>query len=129
MVTTLSGSGRPANLAAWCQRCHMLHDRPEHARRRWLTVFRRKACVAGMRTQAERQSGAHRQAGFTIGSVSCCYAPTMATGAGEMFVLSQMCFVLGATLADAAPNQPMRQAAFKGLGNCLIIGIYGFNHP
>ena len=33
----------PANLAAWCQRCHMLHDRPEHARRRWLTVFRRKA--------------------------------------------------------------------------------------
>lgn len=33
----------PANLAAWCQRCHMLHDRPEHLRRRWLTVFRRKA--------------------------------------------------------------------------------------
>lgn len=33
----------PANLAAWCQRCHMIHDRPEHARRRWLTVFRRKA--------------------------------------------------------------------------------------
>nr|WP_137830248.1 hypothetical protein [Methylobacterium sp. L1A1] len=32
-----------ANLAAWCQRCHMIHDRPEHARRRWLTVFRRKA--------------------------------------------------------------------------------------
>jgi hypothetical protein len=32
-----------ANLAAWCQRCHMLHDRPEHQRRRWLTVFRRKA--------------------------------------------------------------------------------------
>ncbi|MFG5120482.1 hypothetical protein [Methylorubrum sp. POS3] len=33
----------PANLAAWCQRCHMLHDRPEHVRRRWLTMFRRKA--------------------------------------------------------------------------------------
>ena len=31
------------NLAAWCQRCHMLHDAPEHRRRRWLTVFRRKA--------------------------------------------------------------------------------------
>ena len=31
------------NLAAWCQRCHMLHDAPEHQRRRWLTVFRRKA--------------------------------------------------------------------------------------
>ncbi len=33
----------PANLAAFCQRCHMIHDRPEHRRRRWLTLFRRKA--------------------------------------------------------------------------------------
>ena len=33
----------PANLSAWCQRCHMLHDRPEHRRRRWVTLFRRKA--------------------------------------------------------------------------------------
>jgi hypothetical protein len=32
-----------ANLAAWCQRCHMLHDAPEHRRRRWRTLFRRKA--------------------------------------------------------------------------------------
>ncbi|KAB1068179.1 hypothetical protein [Methylobacterium planeticum] len=32
-----------ANLAALCQRCHMLHDRPEHKRRRWATLFRRKA--------------------------------------------------------------------------------------
>jgi hypothetical protein len=32
-----------ANLAALCQRCHMLHDRPEHRRRRWLTLFSRKA--------------------------------------------------------------------------------------
>ena len=31
------------NLAAWCQRCHMVHDRPEHRRRRWVTLFRRKA--------------------------------------------------------------------------------------
>lgn len=31
------------NLAAWCQRCHMLHDAPEHRRRRWLTLFRRWA--------------------------------------------------------------------------------------
>jgi hypothetical protein len=31
------------NLAAFCQRCHLLHDRPEHQRRRWLTLFRRKA--------------------------------------------------------------------------------------
>jgi hypothetical protein len=32
-----------ANLAAFCQRCHMNHDRPEHKRRRWRTLFRRKA--------------------------------------------------------------------------------------
>ena len=25
-----------ANLAAFCQRCHMIHDGPEHRRRRWL---------------------------------------------------------------------------------------------
>ncbi|TXN43874.1 hypothetical protein [Methylobacterium sp. WL7] len=31
------------NLAAFCQRCHMIHDRPEHRRRRWATLFRRKA--------------------------------------------------------------------------------------
>ena len=37
-----------ANLAAFCQRCHLKHDRPEHdrpehRRRRWRTLFRRKA--------------------------------------------------------------------------------------
>ena len=32
-----------ANLAAFCQRCHMIHDRPEHRRRRWRTLYRRKA--------------------------------------------------------------------------------------
>ena len=31
------------NFAAFCQRCHMIHDRPEHRRRRWATLFRRKA--------------------------------------------------------------------------------------
>lgn len=31
------------HLAAFCQRCHMIHDRPEHKRRRWRTLFRRKA--------------------------------------------------------------------------------------
>jgi hypothetical protein len=29
--------------AAFCQRCHMIHDRPEHQRRRWRALFRRKA--------------------------------------------------------------------------------------
>ena len=32
-----------ANLAALCQRCHMLHDRPEHQRRRYITLRARKA--------------------------------------------------------------------------------------
>ncbi len=36
-------NNRPRNLAALCQRCHMLYDREEHRRRRWLTLFRRKA--------------------------------------------------------------------------------------
>ena len=36
-----------ANLAAFCQRCHMrchmIHDQPELLRRRWVTLFRRRA--------------------------------------------------------------------------------------
>ncbi len=34
---------KPRNLMALCQRCHLLHDKEEHRRRRWLTLFRRKA--------------------------------------------------------------------------------------
>lgn len=30
---------RAVHLAAFCQRCHMLHDKAEHRRRRWLTLF------------------------------------------------------------------------------------------
>lgn len=37
------GNNRPRNLKALCQRCHLLHDRPEHQRRRWLTLRSRKA--------------------------------------------------------------------------------------
>ena len=33
----------PRNLVALCQRCHLIHDREEHRRRRWFTLFRRKA--------------------------------------------------------------------------------------
>jgi hypothetical protein len=32
-----------ADLAAWCQRCHLIHDRPEHLRRRRITYLRRRA--------------------------------------------------------------------------------------
>jgi len=35
---TANNQGR--NLAAFC---HLLHDRPEHMRRRWVTLFRREA--------------------------------------------------------------------------------------
>ncbi|AMB44363.1 hypothetical protein [Methylobacterium sp. AMS5] len=38
--TSLHG---PTDLAAWCQRCHLDHDRPEHVRRRRLTFLRRRA--------------------------------------------------------------------------------------
>ena len=37
------GNNRPRNLKAFCQRCHMLHDRDEHQRRRRLTLRRRNA--------------------------------------------------------------------------------------
>ena len=37
------GNSSPRNLKALCQRCHMLHDREEHRRQRWLTLRMRKA--------------------------------------------------------------------------------------
>ena len=37
------GNNRARNLAALCQRCHMLHDAPEHRRRRWIKAFRLRA--------------------------------------------------------------------------------------
>ena len=36
-------NSHPRNLAALCQRCHLLHDRPEHQRRRRITLRMRKA--------------------------------------------------------------------------------------
>jgi len=39
----LNAYNADANLAAFCQRCHIINDRPEHQRRRWHTLFRRKA--------------------------------------------------------------------------------------
>jgi hypothetical protein len=36
-------NNRPRNLKALCQRCHMIHDRDEHRRRRWITLRMRKA--------------------------------------------------------------------------------------
>lgn len=39
---TFSGP-RWRNLAALCQRCHMIHDAAEHRRRRWWNAFRVRA--------------------------------------------------------------------------------------
>jgi hypothetical protein len=36
-------NNRLANLRSFCQRCHMLHDRPFHLAQRWLTYRRRWA--------------------------------------------------------------------------------------
>jgi hypothetical protein len=36
-------NNRQRNLKALCQRCHMMHDRSEHQRRRRLTFRMRKA--------------------------------------------------------------------------------------
>lgn len=37
------GNNRPRNLAAWCQRCHLLHDREHHRRQSWITIRLRRA--------------------------------------------------------------------------------------
>ncbi|MER0240129.1 hypothetical protein [Fulvimarina sp. MAC8] len=36
-------NNEPANLAALCQRCHMIHDRPHHLARRKITYLMRRA--------------------------------------------------------------------------------------
>jgi hypothetical protein len=45
-------NNRPRNLAALCQRCHMLHDAVEHRRTRWRKRFnggQRPICSSGTR--------------------------------------------------------------------------------
>lgn len=37
------GNNRASNLRAYCQRCHMLHDKPEHLRQRHITYLKRRA--------------------------------------------------------------------------------------
>ena len=37
------GNSAPRNLAALCQRCHMLHDAEEHRWQRWWNAFRLRA--------------------------------------------------------------------------------------
>lgn len=36
-------NNRMRNLAAFCQRCHMVHDAAEHRRTRWQNAFQRRA--------------------------------------------------------------------------------------
>ena len=40
---TIPDNSAPANLAALCQRCHMLNDAAEHRWQRWWNAFRRRA--------------------------------------------------------------------------------------
>ena len=48
-----------ADRAARCQRCCLIHDRPQHLRRRWITPVRRRALGdrfgRPMRRQSEHQ--------------------------------------------------------------------------
>lgn len=37
------GDNRARNLAALCQRCHMIHDAAEHRRRRWMNAYKGRA--------------------------------------------------------------------------------------
>jgi hypothetical protein len=37
------GNSRRRNLRSLCQRCHLLHDRPQHRRQHWITCRRRYA--------------------------------------------------------------------------------------
>jgi 5-methylcytosine-specific restriction endonuclease McrA len=37
------GNNEMSNLKALCQRCHMLHDKPEHLRQRYITYRKHKA--------------------------------------------------------------------------------------
>lgn len=37
------GNNAAANLAALCQRCHMIHDAHEHRWQRWWNAFRQRA--------------------------------------------------------------------------------------
>ncbi len=47
----------PRNLAALCQRCHMIHDAAEHRRRRWLNAYRRRALPSATQRSAALRSG------------------------------------------------------------------------
>ena len=68
----------PTNLAAWCQRCHILHDGPEHRRRRHANRQRRQASgtcslapTGDPRALGDGKSGASRFVGG--GSNFCVY--------------------------------------------------------
>jgi hypothetical protein len=54
----------PRNLAALCQRCHMIHDAAEHRRRRWLNAYRRRALGDLLAKLDRLPSLTAREAGF-----------------------------------------------------------------
>jgi len=57
------GNNAASNLAALCQRCHMLHDAVEHRWQRWWNVFRLRAIrdlFEDPRAARRRLAGRHR---------------------------------------------------------------------
>jgi hypothetical protein len=45
--TSITSNNKKRNLKAYCQCCHMLHDRKEHRRRRWI-AFRNKNALGDL---------------------------------------------------------------------------------
>ena len=45
--TSITSNNKKRNLIAYCQCCHMLHDRKEHRRRRWI-AFRNKNALGDL---------------------------------------------------------------------------------
>lgn len=66
------GNNAPSNLAALCQRCHMLHDAAEHRWLRWWNAFRRRT----LRDLYEDPRDARARTRLTA---SKCFAPSSRT--------------------------------------------------
>jgi hypothetical protein len=62
-------NNRRRNLRCLCQRCHLIHDRPQHRRQRWITCRRRYALgdlFLGFYTELSRAVALSREAGKAL---------------------------------------------------------------
>ncbi len=72
------GNNAPANLAALCQRCHMLHDATEHRWQRWWNAFRRRGLrdlYEDPRLARARVAGRERCGAGGGGSLTIVHSP------------------------------------------------------